>query len=56
MRIPLRRDRTHIVRVNMMTDAHGLCLPGLHSDRYRRGLPAVTSGLYEAYSRNYAAA
>jgi hypothetical protein len=54
MRIPLRRDRAHIVCVNMMTDAHGLCLPGPHSDRNQRTVPAVTSGLYAAYSHNYA--
>ena len=33
---PLRRDRAHIVRVNIMTDAHGLCLPGQHPDRNQR--------------------
>jgi hypothetical protein len=53
MRIPLRRDRTHIVRVNMMTDAHGLCPPAPHSDRYQHKLPAVTSGLYGPYSFDY---
>jgi len=36
MRIPLRRDRAHIVCVNMMTDAHGLCLPGPRSNRNQR--------------------
>jgi|SRR5580700_10113749 hypothetical protein len=53
MRIPLQRSRPHILRINPRTDAHGWCRPGPLPDRSHRKLPAVTSGLYGAYSRRY---